>query len=1043
MTSLTTAIRGAAFATGLVVACSAWADSPTNGASLYTANCASAGCHGNSPLTSNSNKIYNGRNARAAIDAGISNVGSMNSLRTTFPAGSSELADLAAYLGNSPTSLNFASTTVGASSSAQTITVYASLKGGNAIANLTVSTSGDFARSGGTCATAVSTGTSCTIGVVFSPTTAGAHNGTLSVSHGNTQMPITFALAGTASGGAAAAASVSPSSLSFAAAPIGTASAAQNVTIANTGSAALSLSSATYSSADFYTAGGTCAFPGSVAAGSSCVVAVGFNPGAGATGSRSGSLSIAHGATGSPTAVSLSGSASAAAAPAASLTASLSYGSVTVGSASGAQTATLSNTGSSALTVASIGTGSSEFNVTAGTCSAGASVAAGFSCTIGVAFTPSAVGSRSATLAVAHNAAGGTSNATLAGTGVAQSPAARVSPGSLSFAQTVGSTSAAQSVMVANTGTAALTLGALSLSGPQASEYQIAGSGTCAAGGSVAPSSSCTLNVTFAPTAVGTRNATLTIAHNAAGSPSTVALGGSGTSSPQPAIALNAASLTFNAQALGTSSSVQNVTVTNSGAANLTFGSMTIAGAAAADYTRGGSCSSAATLAAGATCSIALTFAPSATGARSATLTIASDATNGNAVLSLSGTGAVASSPSVGIAPATLDFGQQTIGSRSAARSVVLSNTGSGALSIAGITTSAGSPYTATSDCGASLNAGLTCTVSVTFTPASADAVSGSVSVASNAAGSPHVVALTGVGVTSAPTLAWTSATTALDFGSANVGGTAATRSLTLTNQGPGATTLQQITLAGPQAADYAVAAGSACASGLNLAQGATCALTVGFQPGAAGSRTATLQVTSSGTNPPDVSLSGTGSASSQAQLAVSPTALNFTVAGTDATAKQELTIENSGSAVLSVTAVRVASGNFTIESASSQPCQTAPFDLMPGQSCRVAVAWAGTASTDAGAIEVDSTSAGGTLSVALTAAPDTAPSVVTAISNVGNGGCSIAGRGAAFDPTLWMLVALALLVLWRRPRADRAPIQRSPIQRSPTQPSLTQGRES
>ena len=87
------------------------ADSPTNGSALYTSHCAS--CHGNAPLTSNSNKIYNGRNARAVIDAAINSVGDMTSLRGAFPSGGAALADVAAYVGNTPTGLSFASTAVG------------------------------------------------------------------------------------------------------------------------------------------------------------------------------------------------------------------------------------------------------------------------------------------------------------------------------------------------------------------------------------------------------------------------------------------------------------------------------------------------------------------------------------------------------------------------------------------------------------------------------------------------------------------------------------------------------------------------------------------------------------------------------------------------------------------------------------------------------------------------------------------------------------------------------------------------------------------
>ena len=134
----------------------AWADSPANGAALY-ASC--SGCHGSTPLSSNVSKIFNGRNARSVIDAAISgNVGGMGFLSGSFPSGGANSADIAAYLGNSPSSLGFGSANVGASAATQTVTVAASTKAANALSGMAVSTSGDFTRSGGTCGTAVAVG---------------------------------------------------------------------------------------------------------------------------------------------------------------------------------------------------------------------------------------------------------------------------------------------------------------------------------------------------------------------------------------------------------------------------------------------------------------------------------------------------------------------------------------------------------------------------------------------------------------------------------------------------------------------------------------------------------------------------------------------------------------------------------------------------------------------------------------------------------------------------------------------------------------------
>ena len=94
--------------------------------------------------------------------------------------------------------------------------------------------------------------------------------------------------------------------------------------------------------------------------------------------------------------------------------ASLSFGDVASGSTSAAQTATVSNPGSSAVTVSSVGvTGPfSQSN----TC--GSSIAAGGTCTVSVKFAPTSGGSQTGTLTVATSAPGGPLTVALSGTGV-------------------------------------------------------------------------------------------------------------------------------------------------------------------------------------------------------------------------------------------------------------------------------------------------------------------------------------------------------------------------------------------------------------------------------------------------------------------------------------------------------------------------------------------------------------------------------------------------------------------------------------------------
>src|SRR5205823_1547858 len=109
-----------------------------------------------------------------------------------------------------------------------------------------------------------------------------------------------------------------------------------------------------------------------------------------------------------------------------------------------------------------------------------------------------------------------------------------------------------------------------------------------------------------------------------------------------------------------------------------------------------------------------------------------------------SGTG----TPAASLSPTSLSFGNQTVGT-SAAKSITLSNTGTGSLSISGytITGTNSGDFTQTHTCGASLAAGTSCTISVTFKPTATGSRSAGVAVTDNASGSPQTAALSGSGV--------------------------------------------------------------------------------------------------------------------------------------------------------------------------------------------------------------------------------------------------------------------------------------------------------
>jgi hypothetical protein len=185
------------------------------------------------------------------------------------------------------------------------------------------------------------------------------------------------------------------------------------VTLTNAGTSPLTISSVaiTGTGAISFLDVSTCG--NSLAAGKSCAIYLGFAPEQ--IGSPSAALSISDNAPGSPQTVSLSGVAKAeprlSVAPNA-----LAFPPTPVGGASLGQSVTVTNTGTTSISLASIGLGGTDPRdfVTLNNC--GATLGSGASCTVFVAFTPKAAGSRSATLNLADDATGSPQTVPLSGT---------------------------------------------------------------------------------------------------------------------------------------------------------------------------------------------------------------------------------------------------------------------------------------------------------------------------------------------------------------------------------------------------------------------------------------------------------------------------------------------------------------------------------------------------------------------------------------------------------------------------------------------------
>jgi hypothetical protein len=194
----------------------------------------------------------------------------------------------------SPTALSFGSVASGSSSAPQTVTV--SNPTGSAAAISSISAGGDFSQSNG-CGSSIAANGSCTVSVTFAPTATGNRTGTLTVNAGGITNTVSLAGTGAAPGPVL---NANPASLSFARTVVGSAAAAQTVTVTNPGTSAATVSNVAVTG-DFSQTSNC----GTIAVGGSCAVTVSFKPTA--AGARTGTLTLTSNANNSPTTVALSG----------------------------------------------------------------------------------------------------------------------------------------------------------------------------------------------------------------------------------------------------------------------------------------------------------------------------------------------------------------------------------------------------------------------------------------------------------------------------------------------------------------------------------------------------------------------------------------------------------------------------------------------------------------------------------------------------------------------------------------------------------------
>jgi len=624
-------------------------------------------------------------------------------------------------------------------------------------------------------------------------------------------------------------------------------------------------------------------------------------------------------------------------------------------------------------------------------------------CTVTIAFNPSAIGKKAGAIAFPVTYSDKTTTkltAILGGTGITDVSKVVISPSSGQFGvQVVGTTSDSSQTLtfnMVNTGNLPVKVTTATITAP----FSFV-SDQCS-GTTVYVNSYCSIMVAFSPTKTGPVTGVLSIPDSAAGSPQKIALSGTGILSTQQVV-LSQTSINFGSQVVATKSATVSVLVSNQSGATVPISTVVLGGTNPSDFVESDGCA-ASSLSGHSSCTISVLFFPAATslGVRTATITETDTAGGSPRVITLSGTG-VAAAPSVALYPASLNFGSQALGVKSAPLSFSVTNTGASNLTISAVSSSSTEfPLTGDLCLGKTIAPGANCIISVAFDPNAGSTQTGTITIKDNASTSPQTLTMTGlsVGIPEAKL-----SPTSLTFSSEGVGTVSAAQTITLTDSGTDTLKFSSIAVTGTNATDFKQT--NTC--GTSIVAAASCTISVTFDPTAVGSRAATLSITDNAGNVAGTiqtaALAGTGTG--VAKIAFSPASLVFPSTNVGASsAVKTITVSNPGTATLPITSIAIApTGNYT-------ETNTCGSTLALGGTCIISVTFSPKiAGTITASVAVADGAAGSPQAVALSGPAVGIPAATLSATTVAFGNQAVGVVSAAQSVTLTNTGTGALVV--------------------------------
>lgn len=296
----------------------------------------------------------------------------------------------------------------------------------------------------------------------------------------------------------------------------------------------------------------------------------------------------------------------------------------------------------------------------------------------------------------------------------------------------------------------------------------------------------------------------------------------------------------------------------------------------------------------------------------------------------------------VTLSAAALDFGEEDIGKRSAAREVTLENGGAAPLTIVSLAIDGPNAsefrLTDATTClpERPVESGDSCVIAVSFKPGGRGERAATVVIRLAGGGGPGSLELKGTGIGESAVVL---ETTRLDFGSVGLGQGKRTRQLTLTNAGNAPLELTALKLDGKNAGDFRIAKKTDCSTAAKVKAGAACTIAVTFAPSAPGKRSAVLVIEHDGAGgPAQVALAGEGTG--KAELVLDPESVDFGEVGVGAESDAAaITLRNAGTVALTVADVALA-GDARDDYRLGGDC-AAGDRIEPGASCTIEVVFA------------------------------------------------------------------------------------------------------